>query len=143
MSWTDEARDAARDLAYHYLDEIVEQLRAAGSASDDLDNSGDYPHGDSYVHDYIMERSYSFGEAGDLLDELAEFEEDDSGLWQGLGVREAVVACAAYTYANAVRHYWMSLVEDINAAFAGDESLPEKPRASAVKKLVEEVLESW
>jgi hypothetical protein len=54
-------------------------------------------------------------EAADLLAELGQYEEDDSGLWEGLSPREAVSAQAAYTYGNAVYSLWQERIEEINS----------------------------
>ena len=45
-------------------------------------------------------------EACEVLTQLDEYEETDSGLWEGLDMKEALSACAAYTYANAVYAEW-------------------------------------
>jgi hypothetical protein len=83
-----------------------------GKASDDLLN--DYGSGDSYHHESHVDKPYNFEEAAQLIGELSDYEETDTGLWQGMGMKEAVCACAAYTYGAAVYAMWRELIEDIN-----------------------------
>lgn len=106
------AIENAKDCALNFLDEIVESLLEGGEASDDLTN--DYPDGDSYHHESHVDKDYTLTEAADLLDELSDWEETDSGLWQGLEPRRAVTCQAAFTYGNAVYHFWRELVGEIN-----------------------------
>lgn len=93
------------------LDEIVDQILNKGKASDRFDR---YPHGDSYHHSTHIDRSYDLMEADHLLDELSRVEETDGGIWEGLDPREAVKTQAAYTYGNAVRSAWETLIENVN-----------------------------
>jgi hypothetical protein len=112
MSYRDDARSDAKETVAYFKDEIVGMLLEKGEASDDLFN--DYPNGDSYHHENHTDKSYDLQEAAELLDELRDNEETDSGLWQGLEPREAVCAQAAYTYGNAVYAEWRELIEKIN-----------------------------
>lgn len=106
------AEDDAREMVSHFMEEIVEQLVDKGKASDDLYN--DYSNGDSYHHETHTDRSYSLLEAAQLFDDLSEHEETDSGMWEGLEPREAVITQAAYTYGNAVMSDWNDFIEKIN-----------------------------
>lgn len=117
MSYRDDALSDAKDTIENFKDEIVEQLLEKGEASDDLYN--DYPNGDSYHHESHLDRSYRLTEAAEVLDELHEFEETDSGLWEGLEPRAAIEVQAAYTYAACVYSIFRELVKDIN----GDEGV--------------------
>lgn len=102
----------AEDTALNFIDEIVSQLRETGSASKDLFN--DYPNGDGYHHECHVDRSYDLQEAAAVLDELSDYEEKDSGLWEGLEPRKAIEAQAAYTYGNAVLYFWQRVIGEIN-----------------------------
>jgi hypothetical protein len=102
----------ACDMATEFLDQIVERILEDGRASDDINN--DYPNGDSYHHENHVDRSYSLRQAAELLEQLSEFEEDDSGLWQCQTPTEAICSMAAYTYGNAVYDYWRRLINVIN-----------------------------
>lgn len=146
-----EAREDAVEMVNHFEDEIVEQLIDKGEASDDYNN--DYPDGDSYHHETHTDRGYTLLEAAKLLDDLSEYEESDSGLWEGLEPRRAVEVQAAFTYGNAVGSFWSDLIRDINEAYnelggkikgafewAPDEE-PFKPEA--VKKIIQEVIKDW
>lgn len=111
-SYAKEAEDDAREMVDHYLDEIVEKILEEGEASEDLYN--DYTQGDSYHHERHVDRSYSLLEAAQLLDQLYNHEETDSGLWEGQAPREAVATQAAYTYGNAVYSEWENFIQEIN-----------------------------
>lgn len=112
MSYDSDARRDAADTVLEFADQIAEQLVEKREASDDLLN--DYPNGDAYHHESHVDRSYDVLEAATVLDELDEHEEDDSGLWEGLGMKEALSACAAYTYGRAVYHHWTNIIADVN-----------------------------
>lgn len=120
-----EASDDAANMADNFLDEIVEQIQDKGRASDDINN--DYDGGDSYHHETHIDKSYHLIEAAHLLDQLSDFEETDSGLWESLDPREAVSAMAAYTYGNAVYSYWTDLIKEINEKVA-DENFDVGPK---------------
>jgi len=96
----------------NFEDEIVEQLLDSGAASDDLLN--DYPNGDAWHHENHVDRWYNFREAVEVIEQLEDFEETDEGLWAGLPMKEALGACAAYTYGNAVYSEWRDLIAEIN-----------------------------
>jgi Skp family chaperone for outer membrane proteins len=53
-------------------------------------------------------------DAATLIDQLDEFEETDSGLWEGQSFKEAIGTCATFTYGNAVMSEWHDLIERIN-----------------------------
>lgn len=105
------ANDAA-ETVQNFQDEILTQLLAKGKASADLNN--DYPGGASWHHECHVDKSYSLRDAANVLDQLDEFEETDSGLWEGLDMKDALSACAAYTYGNAVASEWADLIKQIN-----------------------------
>jgi hypothetical protein len=130
-NYRDEARYAARDMAENFLDEIIHQLEQDGEASKDLLN--DYSGGDEYHHQYNVDKDYSLLEAAHLLDDLEDFEETDSGLWEGLEPRRAVAAQAAYTFGHAVMSYWQDLIGEINEK-AGEEKFSVGPKDWSPKK---------
>ncbi len=111
-NYVSDAISDAREMALNFLDEIVEQFKNKGSASDDINN--DYPGGDEYHHLGHVDKEYHLSEAAELLDSLSRFTEDDYGLWQGLAPRDAISCQAAYTYGNAVVFYWSRLIDEIN-----------------------------
>ena len=108
-----EAKRDAAQMALHFLDEIVEQLKEKGTASDRLYH--DYENGDEALDRY-RQGGYSLHEAADVIEQLAEYEVDDEGLWQGLSPREAISVMAAETYANAIFELWRDLIDRINMA---------------------------
>jgi chaperonin cofactor prefoldin len=111
--YTQEAKDDARETAREFIDKICEDyVDEPRGVSDDLLN--DYPNGDAWHHENHVDKSYNLQEAAELLDELRQQEETDSGLWEGLAPREAISAQAAHTYGNAVYSEWRDLVKEIN-----------------------------
>ena len=106
------ASDDARETVGEYRDEILEMLNESGEASDDLLN--DYGTGDSYHHESHVDKSYNLSDAAELIEELSDHEETDSGLWEGQQPKEAVGTCAAFTYGNAVYSEWRDLIVEIN-----------------------------
>jgi len=106
------AESDAKETVDNFKDEIVEQLCDDGKASDDLNN--DYPGGDAWHHESHVDKWYNLHEAAAVLDQLDDFEETDSGLWEGQDMKEALSTCAAFTYGNAVYHEWTELIEQIN-----------------------------
>lgn len=110
-SYLSDAQSDAQDTANHFFDEILESfMDHDGKASDDLNND----YSDSYHHENHVDKDYNLQEAAELLDELSEYEETDSGLWQGLEPRRAITCMAAYTYGNAVYQNFVKLIEEIN-----------------------------
>jgi len=107
-----EASDDAGETVRNFTDEILEMLLDKGEASDDLLN--DYPNGDAWHHESHVDKWYSLHDAAAVLDQLDEFEETDSGLWEGQSFKEAIGTCAAFTYGNAVISDWHDLIETIN-----------------------------
>jgi hypothetical protein len=131
-----EVADDAADTVRNFADEILEQLLDKGEASDDLLN--DYPNGDAWHHESHVDKWYSMIDAATLIDQLDEFEETDSGLWEGQSFREAIGTCAAYTYGNAVYNEWRELIEKINSEASGiisdfDETAEECDDTDALK----------
>lgn len=108
----------AVDMVREFEDIVIEQLLDTGEASDDLYN--DYDGGDSYHHESHVDVAYSLSEAADLLDQLHEYEETDSGLWDGLQPRRAIEAQAAFTYGNYVMSEWQKLIASINDAWTDE-----------------------
>lgn len=144
MNYQTEAINDAIDFANNYIDEIVEQLQNEGKASDDYNN--DYPSGDSYFHGNYVDRSYNLKEAAELLDDLDDFEETDSGLWEGQELREAIATQAAFTYGCAVGSFFRDLIEKINDEasdnFGDDKELSEM-EPKVIKGFVEEVIKEF
>lgn len=115
MSYLDEAESDAQEMVENFRDEIEEQLADRDEASKDLFN--DYPGGDNYHHENHVDRPYQLKEAADLLDELSDYEETDTGLWEGLPPRDAIGAQAAFTYGNAVLGIWQDQIDNINSEY--------------------------
>jgi len=112
MDYQIKALEDARETISEFREEILEQLNDTGKASDDLLN--DYGTGDSYHHESHVDRCYDLTDAAELIDQLYEHEETDSGLWEGQRPKEAIGTCAAYTYGSAVYSNWADLIKEIN-----------------------------
>ena len=112
MSYREDAVSDAKETIENYREAIIDQLADDGEASDDLLN--DYSCGDSYHHENHVDKSYDLQEAAQLLEELQEHEETDTGLWDGQAPRDAIATQAAFTYGNAVYHEWKELIDEIN-----------------------------
>ena len=110
--YQNQANSDAADTVGEYRDEILTQLMEKDEASTDLFN--DYDGGDSWHHECHVDKYYDLLDAAELLEELYEHEETDSGLWESQQPREAIGTCAAYTYGNAVYSAWRDLIEEIN-----------------------------
>lgn len=111
MSYYDDAKSDAKEAAEYFMDEIVERLEGGDTAEDNLLQ---YNRGDSYHHENHVDKSYDLKEAAEVLDVLDEYEETDSGLWEGLNPRDAISAQAAYTYGGAVLSLFDDLIDQIN-----------------------------
>ena len=115
---TDYAREAEEDAAMlitdYFMDEIVDQIIDMGEASRNINN--DYDNGDGIFHEVITDRSYGLEEAAELLSQLYRYEEEDSGLWEGVDDLDSIAEIkAAYTYGNAVYDEFDTLIMNINS----------------------------
>lgn len=112
-NWIGEAKSDAKSTAEYFKDEIIDGFigddgRAQGQDIQDWS--------DSYHHETHIDKSYGLLEAAQLLDQLDEYEETDSGLWERQMPRDAISTQAAYTYGNAVNSMFSGLMENINDA---------------------------
>ena len=121
-----DAEDDAKETILKYIDDIVEQLKEKGAASDDLFN--DYDNDDAWHHESHVDRCYGLLEAAELLDQLSDHIEEDSGLWENLEPRQAIGTQAAFTYGNAVFSAWIDLIETINDEYFSWEAEDEEDR---------------
>lgn len=148
--YREDAMEDARDTARDYIDEIVQMLIDDGEASTDLYN--DYLNGDSYHHENHVDRYYDLADAAAVLDQLKEYEEDDSGLWEGLSPKRAIATQAAYSYGNAVLSMWQDLINHVNDpntlpplddAIADLQSGSEGVSVETIKQMVLSVIADW
>lgn len=131
--------NAVNDAKYfidEFEDEIVSQILENGAASDDLYN--DYGHGDAFIHETYVEKDYDLMEAAKLLTDLSDFEETDSGLWEGQEPRRAIATQAAFTYGQACTSFIQDLIKEINEKV---ESLPTSDIKNKVK--IREIVRSF
>ena len=108
----------AQNIISNYIEEIAKMLIDDGEASTDLYN--DYNNMDANISE-----SDSYGhnpsDAIEIIDELSEFEEEDSGLWGGCrDYREILSAIAHYTYTNALYAEIESMIESIDDTLDSD-----------------------
>lgn len=109
--WLAKAASDAGDTLENFAEDIAE-MASGGEVSDDLRN--DYGNGDSYHHENHVDKDYDLTEAAELLDQLGDYEETDSGLWEGLEPRRAIAVQAAHTYGNAVYAQWEHVIASLN-----------------------------
>ncbi len=111
-NYRNDALNNARETVQEFRNEILEKLTESGEASSDLLN--DYGRGDSWHHETHIDKLYDLTDAAELIDQLSDHEETDSGLWAGQQPKDAIGTCAAFTYGNAVYSEWVDLIEAIN-----------------------------
>lgn len=133
MNPSQDAFSDALEMLAHYIDNVATSARD-GDVSDDLYN--DYPDGDAYHHENHVDRSYDLTEAAAILDALADDEETDEGLWQGLAPRDAISAQAAYTYGNAVLSRWQALIRELNTDYLDQMNASEDRREGIARLFV-------
>ncbi len=106
------AESDAWETCHEFLDDMIEQAIDNGAISNDLLN--DYGNGDSYHHESHVDKDYDLQEAAELLDQLDDYEETDTGLWEGQEPRRAIATQAAFTYGSAVYSAWLDCVDNMN-----------------------------
>jgi len=120
INYNKDAEDDAKMLvADYFMDKIIEKIIDDGEASNDMYN--DYDNGDGIFHETIVDKDYNSEDAIELLSQLYRYEEEDSGLWEGLEWDRILAAKAAYTYGNAVYDKWNDLISDINSEINVDD----------------------
>lgn len=112
MSYLEDAREDASRVAKDHVDVIARKL----VEYDDL----------TEIYEFDEDRVYQdldlgLLEAAQLLDELSEYTETDSGLWESLEPRQAVVCQAHYTYGNAVEGQFRRLMKSLEKFARGDD----------------------
>lgn len=111
------AKSDARYMAGEFLTEMVGNLLdgEVGGGGHTSEDYADYDDGTTYMHERVTDnRRYSLTESVALLDELEQYEETDSGLWEREKPRVAVGLQATYTYGNAVSALFRQIVKVIN-----------------------------
>ena len=133
-NWYNKAQEDARDwIKEELMDTIIEKILAGEIIDDDL-LRGDGQ--DEYHHETHVDKEYDLAEAGELIDELNEYEETDTGIWQGCDFRRAASACAAYTYGNAVYAMAKEILDQIGEN--SDDILEEIHQDDTVKDMARE-----
>ncbi len=138
--YLEQAKGDAKETAYYFLDEMVDQYLDKSQVSADLLNG--YTGGDSYHHEYHTDQGYSFRDAAELLVQLDEYEETEEGLWQGIGMKQAVCCCAAYTFGNAVLSLFREIVNQINDDSDLDELVAEYEASGDEREEIEDKIKA-
>ena len=99
-------RDALEGAKYAF-DRMVDDVMKKGQVSGDPRDYWEFEAGTVY---------YSSHDAVEVLEQLLEHQETDSGLWDGAEPLEAVRIMAAYTYGNAVYEEGRKLLGSIQYA---------------------------
>lgn len=115
-----DASEDAREMATNFFEQIIDQVLEDQEVSDDI-----YKYDESYHHETHIDKYYTLREAVDIIEEYGEFEETDSGLWQGCDFKTSLTTCAAFTYGNAVYSCWIDLVNEINDEISNNLTLQE------------------
>ncbi len=149
-NWYNEAIRDAIEMIDYFEDDVLKQFEESGEISADLFN--DYPNSDEYHHSSHTDKSYRLLEAAHLLTEFVDYEENDSGLWEGVEDPErALEVKAAYTYGNAVLGQFQDLVKELNSDFESEfgESVVRRgpkewrPREKKRPENIKEWLRGW
>ena len=144
MRYLQDALDDAKDFFQNFETEVIDQLIEKGEVSGDY--FGDYEGGDSYFHENYVDKWYSRREAVDLLEELSQFEETDSGIWEGLDLDRQLSAMAAYTYGNAVSCFIREFAEKLSnidlddLIEEGESDVPDSVMRERLAEAIREVL---
>jgi hypothetical protein len=100
------------DDAFDFISDIEADIKAAIiNGEEDIseitcDETGYGEIRDAF-HESVTDRAYSIEDAAFIIANC-EDEETDTGIWEGLEMREAMQACAAYSYGNDV---WQEITE--------------------------------
>ncbi len=129
----------AEEFFTEYHDEICESITDNfGNVSTDLYN--DYDNGDAFIHENYTDRFYSLTEAAEILSQLSEYVESDSGLWEAQEPKDAICTQAAFTYSSAVVDRIINILCDINFNVERLDSYPE-PSKEEAEAAIKEALE--
>lgn len=139
-NWQDEARTSAVDFLEEIEDLIIEFILSDGEADVDFRNT--YDGADDIFHEMVVDKEYDLLEAAEILDQLSDFEETDSGLWEGQEPREAIATQAAFTFGAAVESEFRDLIESINDGLKEIELDEDNKEATVqIKKIITAVID--
>ncbi|MCA9068742.1 MAG: hypothetical protein KDA84_07455 [Planctomycetaceae bacterium] len=143
MGYYQDAKDDAKEMACQYSTEIAELINEGHCSEYDFD-CNNIDGLDCYHHESHVDKHYALLDAAELLDELAEFEETDSGLWEGCEPRQAIGVQAAFTYGSAVWHFYYEIIGELLGDLELEELLEaEEPDAGAIEERVSEFLREY
>ena len=114
--YLDDAREIAVDAVREYQEDILKAIMKGKKYT----LNADVPINQCSIYTWINEKSEIFPdlqEAAAILEELARFKETDSGIWQGLEPREAIISQAVSTFTNAVCAMTAALLAYIHEHF--------------------------
>jgi hypothetical protein len=138
-NWRKEAADDAILFIDEYKDAIVEQIMDNKEASDELNY--DYDKGAAFIHESYIDKEYDLLDAAQLLKDLRDYKETDSGLWKGQEPEQAISTQAAFTYGNVVVVFIQDLIKEINEKVAEIEDWDGKEESGKLKEEVEKIVD--
>ena len=134
----------AREFIDNFTEEIIEELEAMMSNPMGVI---DRDRAQTWLHEYITDREYDLLSAAQLLDQLSEHCESDSGLWQGQEPRDAISTQAAFTYRNAVYSIVRSYLENIVSEYQGfepeDEDDSDEKQQEDARAMIKEYIDTY
>lgn len=137
--WMDRASEEAKDMMKYFMDDIVE-IMLENIALDLRHNRLDAKM-DQHLTENYNYKSFTLKESCDILEELSDYEETDSGAFMKKNdMKKSLQSCAVYTYQNGVKYQIGQLVEEINEDFAIQE-MAETENEDGLRDLLKKVLE--
>ena len=142
MNYKDIAKDAACDMAFTFRDEIAIQYlkNQLCSPSDLYENPS--------IEEYFTENkqiNYTSQQSCDLIQQLETWKETEAGLWRDADPQQAIKIQAAHTFANAILHYWIDIIEEIaldaDTSELYDEIIKHKSESKKLEDLREKLFE--
>ncbi len=111
-NWEHKAKEDAIDILRDNMEDLVDCVENNSGVVMERDLERCVEWYDK-VFEWLSSTDISPREATEILEELHQFQETDSGLWQGQEPLEAVSAMGFWTYKNAVQHFINVSLKDI------------------------------
>ena len=118
MTYND-AVESAEEFIDNYTDEIVEIIIDEESCDRAKDFRNNIDGSDSFFHENFIDKEYDLQESSEILKIFSDFEEIDSGLWEGQEPERAISTKATFTYGNAVHHEIIEKLDRIENEITG------------------------
>lgn len=134
-----EAKDAAKEMAEHFREEVVRQLIEERADKQTFE----YLANDTYRHELLEDNNLSTLESITLLDQLHGDKETDTDLWEGTDPIVAIEIQATYTYANAAMRYAREIMIEILNNPVLKDAVSEKVDSEVIEQIVVQVIRDW